>query len=168
MKKIKTRFYIIFILTTLFLLLFPGIYLYYDIYLSNYFPRPYERFVIFPTGKAPSLTTVFVNGVLNYVTLSACILIAFLFSKLCSLFFDKTFFKFSWLNSLFIAVILTLLLTLFYYIYLFLSYKIENGFITSFIFEITSPQIKLLALLYFFIIFPITLVCIKKRINVLS
>jgi hypothetical protein len=155
--------YVVFIPTVIFLLFFPALHFYYTFYVSDYFDGSVYTWYSFPGGKVPSIRIFFFACIHSLYSWIVCVLIAYLFSQLSRILIYEHFIKMHWLNVLFVAINLTILLGIVYFIYLFFLYSINNGTNNFFFLSMINSQVKLLAGLYFFIILPVVFVVNKKN-----
>ena len=164
MKLFTKPYLIFFAFSLLFYVLFDGLYTTYLIYYRPYFDNSYEWYHFSQKNYIPSKTElifsgfrslpIFINGLL---TTTALIITA---EKLNV--FDKS--RKIFLNSLYTAIVLTILFTALYAISTFIWYKWFANFTTSFCAEILKGQLPFFAILYFIGILPITVI-LKKKIN---
>lgn len=149
MKAIQ-QFLIIIISTTLFLVFFSGLYFCYEVYYSSYFSTgKYDWFIFSTGGKIPSESEILLSGFKSLTNWVFCILISLPFYFIVKYFMEKWFIKSGWLNTIIKSCILTLLLAIIYFSYLFLYYIINNSYKINYSLSLIKDQFLLFNILYF-------------------
>lgn len=163
MKFITKPELIIALPTAIFVLLFSGLYLYYDMYLSSYFGQnPYEWFAFASTEKPPSAINILLSGFKDLLNLLTCLLLSYLSVVFIKNFGKKLTIKAGFGNTLAISVRLALSLVFLYSIYLFLRFIFINGYTFNLALDEIEPQIILFAGLYIIMIIPFVSVFNKR------
>ena len=156
MKFLDKSEVFILVATAVFSLLFSGLYLYYEFYLSSYFGQnPYEWFAFANSEKPPSTFDVVLSGFKDVLNLGSCLFLSYLSIFLVKIVRTKITIKTRLGNTLATSASLTLSLVLLYFIYMFLRFKLINEYTTQFAFDEIASQVGLFAVLYLLIIIPV-------------
>ncbi|MBC7982201.1 hypothetical protein H7X65_03940 [Candidatus Parcubacteria bacterium] len=132
MQNIFSKFFfIVFVSTFLFLLLFSGLYLFFDVNYSGYFEQnEYVWIGLPPNGKMPTTIEMLLSGFRNPINVFCCLIVSLAFSTLSSLSVHKSV-KTRGLNILLAPFFDTILLTIIYFLYFF-PYRKLDGYVNEF------------------------------------
>ena len=146
---------IILVPTAIFLLLFSGLYLYYEFYLSSYFGQnPYEWFAFADSKKPPSTFDILFSGFKDILNLFSCLSLSYVSVLFIKPVRNKLAIKAGLWNALARSAILTLTLGLLYFIYIFIRFIFINGYTLNFALNEITSQICLFAVMYLCVIIP--------------
>ncbi len=154
MEFFDRRFLGLFVLTTLFLLAFSGLYICYEFYLLPYFNNnQYEWFAFGQNGKIPSKFDFIFSGFKSPVNYIYCSIASLVFCFLAKT-LTHTYFKNRWLNTFLICFSWTVLLSGTYFVYQLILNKFTNNYIIQFNLQQIRNQLPLLFISYFILSIP--------------
>jgi hypothetical protein len=154
MKIIDKPFLVVGLYTTIFLLLFSGLYFCYEIFYSSYFNQSqYEWYGFVENGKMPSKIDIILNGFKSPINFLYSTEIAIVTSFLSKILTRKISDR-RWINILYTTFAWTAILAFAYLVCQFILNKFIYNYTNQFSLELIRKPLPLLMILYFIFIAP--------------
>jgi hypothetical protein len=143
LKTINRNLLLIFVLTLIFLLVFPGLYSYLEIFYPGWRGQSEYEWWAFKDGKVPSKADILLFGFKDVLNLFSAAVISVLVTWAAYSILHHKLSRLRWLNIVIISLVLVLILSVINFSYSFLLYKFKYDFNNSLIDENLRPQVAL-------------------------